>query len=127
MKMVHSEDLSRVSLQKGASITTGGRQVNASRHREDAVVHALPQRLPPAALAVPTQPAKPDALLVVAQLMKEGQQNQAQMMALVAQMVREVREQRVPAEPIQAWEFKVEYDDSYPVKRIKRIRATAIR
>ena len=129
MKTIHSDDLSRVSMQKGASITTGGRQINASRHRDN-TVHALPERpkLAPVPPPAPVEPPKPDALLAVAKSMQANQQGQEQIVALVAQLVREVRDQRaVPAAPIKSWEFEVEYDESYPVKRMQRIRAFAIR
>jgi len=122
MKMVHSYDIAAMALEKGASVSTGAARINAAR-----------QQAPAPPTPVPTvSPQTQDAIVDLVKVVSHGQQKQDQLASLLTELVREIRVQQAPqkaspATPIKAWDFHVEYDDSYPVKRLQRIRAIAIR
>ena len=123
MKTIHSEDLNRMSLQKGASIMSEGRQINASKHQQD-----MPR---PALRPVPSAPViapRADPMVAVAETLAAGQRAQQELVGQISTLIRQQREMTpAGAAPIKAWDFVVEYDDSIPIKRMTRVRATAIR
>lgn len=121
MKMVHSYDIAAMALEKGASVSTGTARINAARQQAHAAAPLIPT----------VSPQTQDAIVDLVKVVSHGQQKQDQLASLLTELVREIRVQQAkkasPATPIKAWDFHVEYDDSYPVKRLQRIRAIAIR
>ena len=133
MKRIAENDLARVALSKGATIEYEGNTLNASGRRL-AVVSARPAPV----IDKPALPEPPavDVNGALADLVSVNQQSlerlaamQVQFGAVVAETMAAALKSALPPQqaPVKEWVFTVEYDDSYPVKRMARIRATAIR
>lgn len=132
MKRIAETDLARVALTKGVAIEYAGSTLNASGRRL-AVVGARPA--PVADKPAPPAPPAVDLNAVLAAAASANQQTiermaaaQAQSVAgLAATMAAALKLLPPPQAPVKQWVFTIEYDDSYPVKRMARVRATAIR
>jgi hypothetical protein len=121
MKTVRQEDLTRMALAKGASITVDGKAINASRERMDVprLKLASPAPAPDLVEPAPAPPAVP-AQIDTAGLERAAQASQhstQQLLQLVSMLVQEVRSSRAPA--MRGWDFEVQRDGTGKLSNIK--------
>ena len=121
MKRVNPEQLTRVALAKGASITVDGKAINASRERMDvprlklASPAPAPDLVEPA--AAPTAPAQIDTA-GLERAAQASQHSTQQLLQLVAMLVQEVRAGQQKA-PRHGWNFEVQRDAAGRLTNIK--------
>lgn len=129
MKRIAETDLARVALSKGATIEYDGTTLNASRRRSNVVLRSVPD-------PAPAPPAAPvDVSVVLAAVAQANQQAidhmadaQGQAVGRLAAAMSAALDKLPPAQaPVKQWVFTIKYDDSYPIKRMESVLATAIR